>query len=200
MFQVSAPRLSNVHRGLLLGLSLSAAAGWGCFAVSRHSSGEMERKLSDQVASLQERQTQLLAEHMKTLVSLSETAQLRAKLAAAQSEITRLSQLRQGQTELPPIRPDAKENLIFSKSIDDVSATGLVGVKAIRPQPVKAVSGRKPLPHNRGGQPAVGKIAAQSLPTPSEKAQRRQAQAAATELDTAGLRQLTKSAQVSTPE
>jgi hypothetical protein len=200
MFQVSAPRLSNVHRGLLLGLSLSAAAGWGCFAVSRHSSGEVERKLSDQVASLQERQTQLLAERTKTQVSLSEMARLRAELATARSEVNRLSQLRQDQAVLPPVRPDAKENLLSSKSTDDVSATGSVGVKAIRPQPVKAVSGGKPLPHNRDGQPAAVKIAAQSLLTPGEKAQRRKAQAAATELDTAGLRQLTKSAEASTPE
>ena len=94
MFQASAPRLSNVHRGLILALSLSAAAGWASFALSKHSSAEMERQLHHQVASLQATRSQLLAESTKTQVSLSEMARLRGELATARSEINRLSQAR----------------------------------------------------------------------------------------------------------
>jgi predicted secreted protein len=74
MFQESAPRLWNVHRGLILALSLSAAAGWSSFAISRHSSAEVEHQLRDQAASLQTTQTQLLAEQTKAQASVSEMA------------------------------------------------------------------------------------------------------------------------------
>jgi cell division protein FtsB len=109
MFQESAPCLLNVHRGLILALSLSAAAGWSSFAIARHTSVAVKHQLQDQVASLQATQPQLIAEQMKTRVSLSEMAQLRADFAAAQREINRLSQSReQARVEYPPVRPDAK--------------------------------------------------------------------------------------------
>ena len=43
MSHESVPRLWNAHRSLILGLSLSAVAGLGSFALSKHASAEMER-------------------------------------------------------------------------------------------------------------------------------------------------------------
>jgi hypothetical protein len=190
MFYESAPRLSNAYRGLVLGLSLSAAAGWGSFLVSRHFSTEMELQLDDQIASLLETRDQLLSERMKAQVSLSEMAQLRADLTAARGEVSRLSQLHQAQADHPPA----------GKTGDEASATGPSGVKAAGSQPVKKASAGKAQLSDRNGQPTTVKVAAQGMPAPSEVPQKRKAQANAAELDTAGLRQLAKSTGTSAPE
>lgn len=129
MFQESALRLLNVHCSLLLALSLSAAAGWGSFALARHTSTEMEHQLRDQAASLQTSQTQLAAERTKTQASLSEMAQLRAELVAARSEMNQLSQSReQVPVEFSPVRPNGKSaNIRSDDTNDDVSRTGAIG-------------------------------------------------------------------------
>ena len=107
MFRELAPKLFNAKHGLVRCLSLTAAAGWGSFAVSSQSSTEMERQLRRQETSLQDTQTQLLSERTRTQASLSETAQLRADLAAARREVNRLSQSRdQARAELAPATSD----------------------------------------------------------------------------------------------
>ena len=194
MFYASAPRLSNVSRAVILGLSLSAATGWCTFAVSKQSSAEVERQLRDRVASLQEDGAQLLAERTKTQVSLSEVAQLRTELVAARGEIHRLSQSRdQVQTELPPVRIDVKRTASRSSAVsDDVSATGSVGKKTIRlSQDKAALSGT--LSQLRNKQVAAVRIAAQGTQRAAEKLQHGKAPTIISELDTAALRQLTKS-------
>ena len=152
MFQESAPRLSNVHRGLIMALSLSAAAGWASFALSRHSSAEMEHQLRNQVAGLQATGSQLLAERTKTQVSLSEMVKLRGELAMARSEVNRLSQARdQTLADFSPLRPNAKgASLRPNNANDDVSKTGSIGEKT-RPKKDKAVSAKlsEKLPRNQ---------------------------------------------------
>jgi flagellar hook-basal body complex protein FliE len=75
-----------------MALSLSATAGWGSYAIVRHTSAAVEHQLRDQVTSLQTAQTQLVAEQTKAQVSLSEMAQLRGELVTARQEINWLSQ------------------------------------------------------------------------------------------------------------
>ncbi|MBL0407601.1 hypothetical protein JKG68_27155 [Microvirga aerilata] len=62
MLQDFVPRPSNVHRSLLVALSLSAGAGWGSYAIVRRTSAAVEHQLRDQVTSLQTAQTRLVAE------------------------------------------------------------------------------------------------------------------------------------------
>jgi DNA-directed RNA polymerase beta subunit len=198
MFQRSAPRLWNVNCGLIMALSLSAAAGWASFALSRHSSAEMERQLRAQVADLQATGSQLLAERTKTQVSLSEMVKLRGELAMARSEVNRLSQARdQTLADLSPVRPNAKgASLRPNNANDDVSRTGSIGEKT-RPKKDKAVSAKlsEKLPRNQ--QIAAVGIAAPSGQKPVEKPQRSKEPTVISELDTAALRQLTKLAEAS---
>lgn len=197
MFQESAPRLSNAHRGLILALSLSAAAGWTSFALSRHSSAEMERQFRSQVAGLQASQSQLLAERTKTQVSLSVVAQLRGELATARREVNRLSQSRdQTMADLPLVRSDAKgANLRPNDANDDVSRTGSIGEKTNKAQKDKAVSAKLPEKQPRNQQIAAVGIAAQGTQKPAERSHRDKALTVISELDTAALRQLTRSAE-----
>jgi hypothetical protein len=191
MFRESAPRLLNVRQGLILALSLSAATGWASFALSRHSSAEMERQLRSQVADLQATGSQLLAENTVTQASLSEMAQLRADLAAARSEVTRLTQSReQAQVASPPVRPEAKgANLRSNDANDDVSRTGSIGEKTNKAQKDKAVSAKPPEQQPRNQQIAAVGTAALS----GQKPQRGKEPTVVSKLDTAALRQLTKS-------
>jgi hypothetical protein len=197
MFQDFVPRLSNVHRSLLVALSLSAAAGWGSFAIVRHTSAAVEHQLRDQVTSLQATQTQLVAEQTKTQVSLSEIAQLRGELATARREINRLSQRRdQILADLPPVRPDAKgANLRPKDSNHDVSRTGSTGERTSTTQKDEAVSAKLLEKQPRNPQIAAVGIAAQGTQKPAEKPQSGKALTVISELDTAALRQLTKSAE-----
>ena len=197
MFQESASRLSNVHRGLIVALSLSAAAGWASFALSRHSSAEMERQLRSQVAALQATGSQLLAESTKSQASLSEIPQLRRELATARSEINRLSQARDpALADLSPARANAKgANLRSNDANDDVSRTGSIGEKTNKTQQDKAVSARLPEKQPRNQQIAAVGIAALSGQKPAEKPQHGKAPTVISQLDTAALRQLTKSAE-----
>jgi hypothetical protein len=197
MFQESASRLSNVHRGLIVALSLSAAAGWASFAIVRHTSAAVEHQLRDQVTSLQATQTQLVAEQTKTQVSLSDIPQLRRELATARSEINRLSQARDPTlADLPPVRPDAKgANLRSNDAKDDVSRTGSIGVKTNKTQQDKAVSAKPPEKQPRNQRIVAVGIAALSGQKPAEKPQSAKALTVISELDTAALRQLTKSAE-----
>ena len=196
MFRELAPKLFNAKHGLVRCLSLTAAAGWGSFAVSSQSSTEMERQLRRQETSLQDTQTQLLSERTRTQASRSEMAQLRADLVAARTEVVRLSQpFNQAQPELPPVRPEAKGNLRSSESSDDGSKTGSIGAKTTKPQPIKAALGQKPLLQDRKGQPAAVKIKALDVQKTTGEAQRGKIAIMTTALDTAGLRLLTKAAE-----
>jgi hypothetical protein len=194
MFQAPVQPLSNVHRALILGLSLSAAAGWGSFVVSKYSSAGVQHQLRSQLAGLQEAQTQLLSERTRAQTSLSEMAQLRIDLTSARKEIARLSQPRdQSQAELHPVRPAAKgQGLQSNGPGDDVSKTGAIGTKAIAPPPIRTVSGENGS-KQRNQQTATTDSATQGPQKANEKSQRSKAMTVAAELDTAGLRQLTKS-------
>jgi hypothetical protein len=196
MFQESASRLSNVHRGLIVALSLSAAAGWASFALSRHASVEMDRQLRSQVAGVQATQSQLLAERTKTQASLSEIPQLRRELATARSEINRLSQARDPTlADLPPVRPDAKgANLRPSDANHNVSGTGSIRERTSTTQKDKAVSAKLLEKQPRNPQTAAVRIAAPGTQKSAERPQRSKELTVVSELDTAALRQLTKSA------
>jgi hypothetical protein len=196
MFQVPALRLANVHPGLIVGLSLLAAAGWGSFAVSRHSSAEMDRQLRDQVASLQESRAQLVAEGTKAQTSITEMAQLRAELAAARSEINRLSQSHQAQAELPPAKHDAGgRNPRAIETADDESRAGSVE-KTSTPQQDKAASAKLRQKQTGSGQKGDVGTTIQGAKKATEKPRGDKAPTVVSELDTAALRQLTKSAGV----
>jgi hypothetical protein len=196
MFQDFVPRLSNVHRSLLVALSLSAAAGWASYAIVRHTSAAVEHRLRDQVTSLQAAQTQLVAEQTKIQVSLSEMAQLRGELATARREINRLSQGRdQILADLPPVRPDAKgANLRPSNANHDVSGTGSIRERTSTTQKDKVVSAKLLEKQPRNQQIAAVGIAAQGTQKSAERPQRSKELTVVSELDTAALRQLTKSA------
>jgi hypothetical protein len=196
MFRELVTRVLSIHRVLVLTLSLSAAAGWVSFAVSSQSSAKLEGQLQREVASLQDAQAKLLSERAKTRASLSEMGQLRADLAAARTDLARLSQpMDQAKPALPPVRPDAKDSLRTSEISDTGSQTGSIAAKTGKSPPVKAASGDKPQPQDRNGQ-----VAAVKTPTPGghgaiERSQRDTAPAITPELDAASLRRLTKSAE-----
>ena len=193
MFRECVTRLLSVHRILVLTLSLSAAAGWVSFAVSNQSSTKLEGELRRELAGLQDVQAKLLSERAKTGASLSEMAQLRTDLAAARSEVARLSGLvGQAKPEPPPVRPEASES---PRTSDNPSKTGSITTKTSKPLPVKAASGDKPLSQERDGQPAVKIATANSQKKVPEKPQRSATPTIRPELDTASLRQLTKSAE-----
>ncbi|WP_114947578.1 hypothetical protein [Microvirga calopogonii] len=196
MFQKSALRLLNVHRGLILALSLSAAAGWVSFAISRHSLAEMEHQLRKQVESMQAIRSQLLAETTKAQASLSGVAQLRGELETAQKEINRLSQSReQTVADRPRAKPDTRgANLRPNDVNDDVSTTGSIGEKTNKAQKDKAGSVKLPEKQPRNPQVAAVGIAIQGTQKPAERPQRGNALTVVSKLDTAALRQLTKSA------
>ncbi|EIM31192.1 hypothetical protein [Microvirga lotononidis] len=196
MFQESAPRLLNAHRGLILALSLSAAAGWTSFAIVGHTSAAVEHQFRDQVTSLQATQTQLVAEQTKARVSLSEMAQLRADLAAARREINQLSQSHeQAQGEYPPVRADAKgANLQPNDATRDVSRTEAIGEKTSAIHKDKAVSGKPLEKQPRNPQVAAVGISSSVARKPAEKPRGKEL-IVVSEPDTAALRQLVKSAQ-----
>jgi hypothetical protein len=196
MFQDFVPRLSNVHRSLLVALSLSAAAGWASYAIVRHTSAAVEHRLRDQVTSLQAAQTQLVAEQTKIQVSLSEMAQLRGEFATARREINRPSQGRdQILSDLPPVRPDAKgANLRPSDANHDVSGTGSIEERTSTTQKDKVVSAKLLEKQPRNPQTAAVGIAAPGTQKSAERPQRSKELTVVSELDTAALRQLTKSA------
>ena len=196
MFRELAPKLFNAKHGLVLCLSLTAAAGWGSFAVSSLSSTEMERQLRRQETSLQDTQIQLLSERTRAQASRSEMAQLRADLAAARTEIARLSRpTNQVQPEIPFVRPEAKVNLRTSEPSNDRSKTGSIGAKTTKPQPVKTALGQKPLLQDRKGQPAAVMIKALDVQKATGEPQRSKIPTITAALDTAGLRVLTKAAE-----
>ncbi|QRM34113.1 hypothetical protein [Microvirga sp. VF16] len=197
MVQDFVPRLSNVHRCLLVALSLSAAAGWGSYAIVRHTSAAVEHQLRDQTTSLQAAQTQLVAEQMKAQVSLSEMVQLRGELATARREINRLSQGReQILTDLPPVRPDIKgTNLRLSDANHDASRTGSIGERTGTAQKDKAASAKLLEKQPRHPQIATVGITAPGPQKPAVRPQRSKDLTVISELDTAALRQLTKSAE-----
>jgi hypothetical protein len=193
MIQECVPRLSNLHRAIILGLGLSAVSGWGLLAVSSQSSAEVERQLRGQVSSLQEIQTQLLSERAQTQASLSEVAQLHAQLAAAQTELVRLSQLRdQAQAGVSgKVRQ-------FNENSDSVSETGSIKTKVIKRQQVKAVSAQKaPAQHSIGPRSADGTVRP-GAQRPNQKPQRSKGLTVTSELDTAGLRRIASSAEAPT--
>jgi hypothetical protein len=196
MFRDLSTRILNVHCVLVLSLSLSAAAGWASFAVSSQSATKLEGQLRREVASLQDTQAKLLSERAKTRASLSEMGQLRADLAAARTDLARLSQpMDQAKPALPPVRPDAKDSLRTSEISDTGSQTGSIAAKTGKSPPVKAAAGDKPQRQDRNGQ-----VAAVKTPTPGghgaiERSQRGTAPAITPELDAASLRRLTKSAE-----
>jgi hypothetical protein len=195
MFQEHAIRILTSRWVLVGALSLSAAAGWGSFAVSSHSMGEMERELRGELGSLQEAQGKLLSERSKMRAALAELAQLRTDLTAARTEVSRLSQLvDQAKPELPPVRRETGASGRTNPAIDAVAKTGSILTKASKPLPVKATTGDKPSPQDRDS-PAAVKIATPDSQTVVEKSQRRAAPTTRPELDTASLRQLTKSAE-----
>jgi chromosome segregation ATPase len=157
----------------------------------------MERQLRDQAARLQTIQTQLLAEQTKAQASVSEMAQLRGELAGARREINRLSQSRdQAVADRPPVRSDAKSaNLRRNDANDDVSRTGAIGQRINRAQRDRAVSTKPPENQPRNQQVATVRIAAQGTQKPVARAQPSKALTVISELDTATLRQLSKSAE-----
>jgi hypothetical protein len=196
MFRERATRLLNVHRILVLTLSLSAAAGWAAFAVSKQSSTKLEGQLRSELVSLQDAQDKLLSEWAKARASLSEMAQLRADLAAARIDIARLSQpIGLPKSELPPVRPEASESSRASKTSDNASKTGSIATKTSKPLPAKAVSGAKPSPRDHNGQATTIKVATPGDPKATGRSQQGAAPAIKPELDSASLRQLTKSAE-----
>ncbi len=185
MFHERAIRILTARRVLVGALSLSAAAGWGSFAVSSQSATEVKRQLRGELGSLQESQAKLLSERSKMRATLSEMAQVRTDLAVARTEITRLSQLvAQAQAELPPVRPETREGARTNPAIDAASKTGSIVTTA-----------SKPLSQDRVSQAAVKIATPDSQTKVAEKARRSAASTIRPELDTASLRQLTKSAE-----
>ncbi len=196
MFQERAIRLLTARRVLVVALSLLAAAGWGSFAVSSHSAREMERELRDELVSSQEAQGKLHSEWSKMRAAVSEMAQMRTDLTATRTEVSRLSQLvGQAKPELPPVRPETKESGHTSPAIDAASKTGSIVTKASKPLPIKAIPGDKPSPQNRDSQAAVKIATPDNHKKVTEKSQRSVMPTIRPELDTASLRQLTKSAE-----
>lgn len=177
-------------------LSLSAAAGWGSFAVSSQSATETERELRGDLGSLQEAQGKLLAQRLKMRAAVSEMAQVRTDLTAARAEVARLSQLvDQAKTDLPPVRPEARESARTNPATDAVLKRGSTVTEASKPLPVKATPGDKPSPRDREGQAAVKIAGPDNDKKVSEKPQRSATPTIRPDLDTASLRQLTKSAE-----
>jgi hypothetical protein len=202
MFHERAIRILTAHQALVVALSLSAAAGWGAFAVSSQTAGERERQHRGELERLQEAQGKLLLEQSTMRAALSEMAQVRSDLTAARSEVARLSQLAaQARLEpAPPLRPEIRESSRSSTTTDAGSKTGLIVRNASKPLPVKAASGDKPSPQDRDGQ-ATGKITiANGQRKVAEKSQRSATSPIRLELDTASLRQLTKSAEAQAQE
>lgn len=197
MSHESVPRLSNAHRSLILGLSLSAAAGWGSFALSKHASVAIGRQFRDQITSLQPIRSQLLTEQTKAQALLSQMAQLRGELATVRSEFNQLSQSRdQSRAGLPPVRPDAKgAKLRSNDAYDDVSRTGSIGEKPNEAQKSKPVSAKLPEKQPRSQQIAVVGITAQGTQKSAERPQRGKALTIISELDTVALHRLTTSAE-----
>lgn len=196
MFREHAIRILTARWVLVGALSLSASAGWGSFAVSSHSAREMERQLRGELGSLQEAQGKLLAERSKMRAALSEMAQLRTDLTATRTEVARLSQLvGQAKPELAPVRPETGEGARTNQAIDAVSKTGSIMTKASKPLPVKAITGDKPSPQDRGSQASVKITTPDNQKKVAEKSQRSAMPTIRPELDTASLRQLTKSAE-----
>jgi hypothetical protein len=196
MFRELATRILNVHRILVLSLSLSAASGWVSFAASSQSAIKLEGQLQREVASLQDAQAKLLSEQARTRASLSEMGQLRADLAAARTDLARVSQpMDRAKPVLPPVRPGAKDSLRTSGISDAVSKTESIAVKSGKSPPVKAASGDKPQPQSRNGQVAAVKTTTPSGHGAIERSQRGTAPAITPELDAASLRRLTNSAE-----
>jgi len=140
-------RVLSTDRVLVLTLSLSAAAGWVSYAVSSQSSSKLEGQLRRELASQQDAQTKLLSEQSKTRVSLSEMAQLRVDLAAARTEIARLS----------PLVGQTKESLNAIATSDTVANTGSIAGKGMASMIFRESAGspRTCRPRNRPGQPGV---------------------------------------------
>ncbi|MDF2810939.1 MAG: hypothetical protein K0S56_1970 [Microvirga sp.] len=181
MIQEPKPRLSNIHRAIILSFGLSAVAGWCLFAFSSQSSADVERQLRGQVASLQESQKQLVSERAQTRASLTDLAKVRAQLVAARDELARLAESRErNQASRPAGR--------------DVSETGSIRPILTKSQQAAAVSAQKALPQPGNGSLADS-VVGQGALTAKEKPLRSKESNATPALDTAGLRRMAGTAE-----
>jgi hypothetical protein len=181
MIQEPAPKLSNIHRAVILSFGLSAAAGWSLFAYSSQSSAEVERQLRGQVASLQETQKQLVSERAQARASLTDLPRVRAQLLAARDELTRLSEAR----ERTQAGPTAGR---------DVSETGSIRTILTKSQQATPASAQKALTPPGNGSLADG-VVGQSARKAIEKPSRSKGPNLTPALDTAGLRRMTSTAE-----
>jgi myosin heavy subunit len=196
MVREHAMRIPTARWVLVGALSLSAAAGWGSFAVSSHSATETERQLRGELGSLQEAQGKLLTERSKMRAAVSEMTQLRTDLSATRAEVARLSQLvGQAKTEPPPVSPETKESARTNPATDALTKAGSIMTKASKPLPVKVSPGDKPSAQDHEGQAAVKNAGPDRQKKLAEKPQRSATPPVRPELDTASLRQLTTSAE-----
>ena len=107
----------------------------------------------------------------------------------------RLSQLvSQVQTELTPVKPQISEGARTGAAINAVSKTGSIVTEVSEP-PVKTAAGDEPSPQDRNNRGAVKIAMPDSQKKVAEKSQRSATPIIKPELDTASLRQLTKSAE-----
>jgi hypothetical protein len=196
MVREHAVRILTARWVLVGALSLSAAAGWGSFAVSSHSTREIERELRDDLGSLQEAQGKLLSERSKLRAALSEMAQVPADLTAIRAEVARLSQLAsQAKTDPSPVRPEIRESTRANPAIEAATKTGSIVTKASKPLPVKATPRDKPSPQDRESQAAAKLATPDNRKKVTEKSQPSPMPTVRPELDIESLRQLTKSAE-----
>jgi hypothetical protein len=138
MIQTFAPLFANWQRAATVILGLGAAAGWGMLAVSSQFAAETERQLREQIAALQDSQTQLLLERDQSQVAATELVRLRNQLSSAQDEIARLAQSRtQAQLKVPADRlPLNASSFPGRLSQDGVSQTG--SIRSLPPIPPQA--------------------------------------------------------------
>lgn len=162
-----APVLPGVQRVVTILLGLSAAAGWGMFAVASHSASETERHLQEQFAGLQVRHERLQSDQDRWQSASAEVVQLRKQLAAAQEESARLAPEKiQG-----PAKPQATRPLVPSASSvarqppNEVSHTGSVIAGVPTPPQAPLRSARMALAQPKPGLPVAETGSGDSKPS-----------------------------------
>jgi hypothetical protein len=138
MIRTLAPLFGNWQRAVTVILGVGAAAGWGMLAVSSQSAAETERQLQEQIATLQDSQTQLLLKLDRSQGAFTELARLRNQLSSAQDDIARLGQSRtQAQLKGPADRlPLDASSSPARLSQNGVSQTG--SIRSLPPTPPQA--------------------------------------------------------------
>jgi hypothetical protein len=137
----------DFSRVIILALGFATITGWGMYALSSRSDGEMESQLRGQMRHLHQIQMDLLSERQRTTAAVGDLEQLRTHVSNLREEADLLTQARDlAQAELVTAATGMKDLISkLNNSGNDVSTTGSINTSTIDAQHLVAATAQKAL-------------------------------------------------------